>query len=79
MNFFVSSGSLIENKRKSTDRLIFEPCKNAEKAVEYENTVIPIIVGALGIVPKSLEKKLVELDIGPKIETIQTKPHLKIS
>ena len=33
--------------------------------------VIPIAVGALGTVPKSLEKRLEELKIGGRIETIQ--------
>ena len=35
-------------------------------------TVIPIIVGALGIVPKDLEKRLEELKIRGRIDTIQT-------
>ena len=33
----------------------------AREAVEYEGEVIPIVVGALGTVPKSLQKKLEEL------------------
>ena len=35
-------------------------------------TVIPIIVGALGTVPKNLEKRLDEEEIRERIETIQT-------
>ena len=35
-------------------------------------TVIPIMVGALGIVPKGMEKRIEELKIRGKIETIQT-------
>ena len=34
-------------------------------------TVIPIIVGALVTIPKNLEKRLDELEIKWKIETIQ--------
>ena len=35
-------------------------------------TMIPIVVGALGTVPKGLEKRQKELKIGGRIETIQT-------
>ena len=34
--------------------------------------VIPIVVGALGTIPKSLEKRLEDLEIRGRIETIQT-------
>ena len=35
-------------------------------------TVVPIMVGALGTVPKGLEKRLEELEIRRRIEPIQT-------
>ena len=41
--------------------------------------MILIVVGALGTVPKSLEKRLLKLDIGGRIETIQTTVLLKSS
>ena len=34
--------------------------------------LIPIVVGALGMVPKNLEKRLEELEIRGRIETILT-------
>ena len=34
--------------------------------------VIPIVVGALGTIPKCLEKRLEKLEIRERIETIQT-------
>ena len=34
--------------------------------------MIPIVVGVLGMVPKSLERGLEEIKIRGKIETIQT-------
>ena len=40
--------------------------------------VIPITVGALGMVPKGLEKRLEELEMGGRIKTIQ-KTALKIN
>ena len=35
-------------------------------------TVIPVVISALGTVFKGLEKRLEELEIGGRIETIQT-------
>ena len=32
------------------------PCQRTEKVMEYESQVIPIVVGALRTVPKSLKK-----------------------
>ena len=41
-------------------------------------TVIPIVVGTLGMVPKGQENRLGELEIRGRIETIQTPALLKI-
>ena len=35
-------------------------------------TVIPIAVGALGMIPKGVEKSLKEMENGGRIKTIQT-------
>ena len=40
-------------------------------------TVIPIVVGALGLISKCMEKRLEELEIGERIKTIQTTALLK--
>ena len=42
-------------------------------------TVIAIIVGALGTVPKDLEKTLVEQETRERIETIQTTTLLRLA
>ena len=34
-------------------------------------TVLPIVIGKLGMVPKGLERRLEELEIGGQIKTIQ--------
>ena len=34
-------------------------------------TVIPIVIGALGTIPKSLERRLGEMEIGGRAMTIQ--------
>ena len=46
--------------------------KELRKFWNMNMTVIPIVVGALGTVHKSLESGLEELEIRKKIETIQT-------
>ena len=35
-------------------------------------TVIPVVVGVLGTVPKDLERRIEELEIRGRIDTIQT-------
>ena len=42
-------------------------------------TVIPIVVGTLGMVPKGLEKRLEEVEIRGRIEIIQTTALLKLA
>ena len=42
-------------------------------------TMIPIVTGALGMIPKSLERRLEELEIGGRIETIETTTLLKLT
>ena len=37
-------------------------------------TVIPILIGALGTIPKGLVKRLEGLEIEERVETIQTTP-----
>ena len=41
-------------------------------------TVIPIVIGALGTIPENLEKRLDELEIRGRNETIQTTTLLKL-
>ena len=40
-------------------------------------TVIPVVIGILGTIPKSLERGLEELEIRERIENIQTKALLE--
>ena len=46
---------------------------------ELKVTVMPAIFGALGMVPKNLEKNLGELEIKRRIKTIQTTVLLKLA
>ena len=40
-------------------------------------TTVPIVIGALGTVPKGLLKGLEDLEVGGRVETIQTTALLK--
>ena len=42
-----------------------------KESIKMREMVIPIVIGALGIVIKSLEERLEELEIRRRIETIQ--------
>ena len=53
-------------------REVSEPCQRAKKAVEYDKTAIPIVIGALETVPKILLRGLEDVEIGEQIKTIQT-------
>ena len=35
-------------------------------------TIVPIMIGALGTIPKGLLKGLEDLEVGGRVETIQT-------
>ena len=50
-----------------------------KKPKNMKVTMIPIVVGVLGTVPKSLERRLEELKIKRRIETIQTTALLRLN
>ena len=65
-------GKKKKNQIKRKDKQIFGSCQRTEKVAEHEEMVIPIIVRALGRVFKGRKKRLLELEIKRRIETIQT-------
>ena len=40
-------------------------------------TIIPIVIGAFGTVTKGLQKELKDLEVGGRVETIQTTAGLR--
>ena len=46
--------------------------KQQQKLWNIKGTVIPIVVGALGKIPKGLVKELEDLEISGQVETIHT-------
>ena len=51
--------------------------RELKKMCKKKITLIPIIIGALGTVPKGLEERLEELEIRGRIETVQITVLLK--
>ena len=79
MNFAVLENQN-ENQRERKDIQILVPCQRAEKELwNMKVMVILIVVGALEMLLKSLEKRLEELEIRGRIKTIQTTAVFKIS
>ena len=79
VGIFMSSGGFCcpdesqrENKRKWNDREL-------KNLWNMRVMVIPIVVGALGTAPKSLEKSLEEWEIIGRIETSQTTALLRLA
>ena len=65
-----------KNKIKWKDAQMLGPCQKTKKKkkqlLNMKMTVIPIVVGILGTVPKKIGWGLEKLDIGWRIETMQT-------
>ena len=51
--------------------------RELKKLWNMKVTIIPIVIGALGTVTKGLLKGLEDLDVGGRVETIQTTALLK--
>ena len=74
VDFFISADHKIKIKnenKKAKNGQMPGSCQWTEKLWSMKLAVIPIVVGAFGIVPKSLEKRLGKLGIRERIETIQ--------
>ena len=67
-----SSKLQIENKRKQNDKQVPGRCQRTKNLLDMKVLMIPMVVGALGTVPKGLDKILVESEIRGTIETIKT-------
>ena len=68
-----TGGSQSENQIKRKEKQVFVPSERTKKLWNMKVMVNPIIIGALGTVPKSIVMGLEELKIGGQTKTIQTK------
>ena len=71
MDFAILVGHRVKiEERKKIDKYLYL-VREPKRLWTMKVMVIPIVVGALGTVPKGLEKMLEELEIRGRIETIQ--------
>ena len=68
--------------RQTTEKLwkrnkYFDLDRELKKLWNMKVTIIPIVIGAFGTVTKGLLKGLEDLEVGDRVETIQTKALLK--
>ena len=65
-----------ENQRKRKGDKFLDLAREVKKLWNMKVTVMPIVINALGMIPKGLVKGLEVLEIG-QAETIQTTPFLR--
>ena len=71
MYFDIPADFKVKIKEKEKKEKYFELAKELRKLWNMKLTVIPVIIGALRTVPKGMERRLKELEIGERIDTIQ--------
>ena len=69
---------MIVDKKKERNKYI-DLARELKKLWNMKVTVIPIVIGALGKIPKGLLKRLEDLEIGGQVETIQTTALLRLA
>ena len=67
---FAVTADLRENKSQQKQR--YDLAKELKKLRNMKMTAIPIVVGALGTIPKGLVMGLEDLEIRGQVETIQS-------
>ena len=72
MNFAISADQKMKIKESKKSGMYLHLPRELRKLWNMRVTVIPIMIGALGTVPKGLETRLEESEIRGWIETIQT-------
>ena len=68
MDFAIPMNHKVEIKKRNLNKI--ESCQRAENLRKMRVTVIPIVIGVFGSVPKSMEKGLKEKEISGKIMII---------
>ena len=61
-----------DNKTVKLDLKYLDLARELKKLWNMQVTIIPIVIGAFGTVTKGLLKGLKELEVGGRVETIQT-------
>ena len=71
---------IVEFAVPADQRIKLKECEKRDKHLDLWNmkvTIIPIVIGAFGTVTKGLLKGLEDLEVGGRVETIQTTALLK--
>ena len=71
MDLAVSADHRVKLKKSETDKYL-DLARELKKLWIMKVTFIPIVIGAFGIVTKGLLKGLEDLEVGGRVETIQT-------
>ena len=72
MNFAVPADHRIKLKECEKKDKYLDLARELKKLWIMNVTIIPIVIGALGTVTKGLLKGLEDLEVGSRVETIQT-------
>ena len=72
VDFAVQADHRINLKESEKKDKYLDLAREIEKLWNMKVTIVPIVIGALGTVTKGLLKGLEDLDIGGRVETIQT-------
>ena len=72
VDFAVPADHRINLKESENKDKYLDLARELKKLWNMKVTIVPIVIGALGIITKGLLKGLEELEIGGRVETIQT-------
>ena len=72
VDFAVPADHRIKLKEYEKKDKYLDLARELKKLLNMQVTIIPIVIGAFGIVTKGLLKRLEDLEVGRRVETIQT-------
>ena len=72
VDFAVPADHRIKQKENEKKDEYFDLARELKKLWNMQVTIIPIVIGAFGTVTKGLLKGLEDLEVGGRVETIQT-------
>ena len=79
MDFAIPTDRRKENKKREKTDKYLDLTRELKKMWNMRVTAIPMVIDAFGMVPKSLEESLEELEIRVTIEIIKTKALLRLA
>ena len=72
VDFVVPADHRINLKESEKQDKYLDLAKELKKLWNMKVTIVPIVIGALGTITKGLLKGLEDLEVGRRVETIQT-------